>query len=408
VRPPPSAFTSFGPGLQGGWSAGLDACFGVMEADLVGGGRTYGVFKAGATPATGVALKVGDVLTKIDGIDPKAWVDANYASSASAMPNDPDADWAWSASDLAALITARAKNFTVTRCASATSCTGADRQDLTVDVGATLFGQITSGGSHISDYFMCSSRFHDSVDSVTEDPTGQEDVVNVQTKNGVVYAQFDGFMGTTWQTTMTDLFTPKPTAVVMDARVGHGGVADNVSWLLDLTRGASEPVGVLSVIRGGWDDPDPSDLFATYGGCVAGGTNTDGLACMGAWGFFAQQTDPAGASSKIAWLNTADVSANDFMPRLLQGRSNLRIFGPTRTSGAFGAITDLPAQFPGWMGGSMQYQDSRFGAAIDALPGGRWESGHGVDPDVLVAQKMSDALVDKDTILETARAWLSE
>ena len=94
---PPSFFTFFGPGLEASWSAGLDACFGVVEKDLLGGGRGWAVFQAGTAPATGVALKVGDVLTKIDGLDPKAWVDAVYPTVASHYPNDPDADWSWGA-----------------------------------------------------------------------------------------------------------------------------------------------------------------------------------------------------------------------------------------------------------------------------------------------------------------------
>ena len=34
-------------------------------------------------------------------------------------------------------------------------------------------------------------------------------------------------------------------------------------------------------------------------------------------------------------------------------------------SGAFGAITSFASFMPGWGGGSLQYQDSKFGAAYD-------------------------------------------
>jgi hypothetical protein len=413
---PPASFTFFGPGLQGGWSAGLDACFGVVEKDLLGGGRGFGVFQAGTAPATGVALKVGDVVTKIDGLDPKAWVDAVYPRVAAEMPNDPDADWSWAATDLAAMITARAKNLTVTRCASATACAGADRKELTIDVGDTLFQQETTGGLHVTDYSICSPRFHDSVDTLTDSTQG-ENPIDVQTKAGVVYAQFDGFVGIPqnlatdpadpWKVSMQSLFEAKPAKVVMDARQGYGGYSDNIQLLLDLTRGTAEPIGAFDVIRGGWDDADPTGVFAAFEKCDG---NSSSIACVlgTADVMFTSQVAPPGAASKIAWLNTADVSANDYAPRLLKGRTNLRVFGPTNTSGAYGAITYLPTLIPGWMGGSVQYTDTRFGATLADVPGARWESSHGVAPDVVVAQTVSDLLSNRDTILEAANKWLAE
>lgn len=411
---PPAAFTFFGPGLQGGWSAGLDACFGVVEKDLLGGGRGFGVFQAGTAPATGVALKVGDVVTKIDGLDPKAWVDAVYPRVASVMPNDPDADWSWAATELADMITSRAKNLTVVRCASATACTGADRKEITVDVGETLFQQETSGGLHVTDYSICSPRFHDSVDTLSGSTQG-ENPIDVQTKAGVVYAQFDGFVGVPqssasdppdpWKTSMQSLFDGKPTKLVMDARQGNGGYSDNIQLLLDLTRGTAEPIGGFDVIRSGWEDPDPASMFDAYKQCDG---TSGSLTCFSAEIMFTSEADPPGAASKIAWLNTADVSANDYAPRLLKGRTNLRVFGPTHTSGAYGAITSLGAFFPGWQGGSIQYTDTRFAATLAEIPAARWESSHGVAPDVVVAQTVSDLLLNRDTILDAANKWLAE
>jgi hypothetical protein len=190
----------------------------------------------------------------------------------------------------------------------------------------------------------------------------------------------------------------------MDTRQGNGGYGQNVEHLLSLLRGRDERIGFITVVNGTYDDPSPANLFTTYEKCV--GSDYFGFSCFGAWGFFADLEAPPGAKTKLAWVNTLDVSANDYMPRLLRGRTALKIFGPHATAGAFGAVTQFSPFMPGWGGGSIQYQDSRFGKTYAELPSARWESGHGVEPDIVVAQKVSDALAGCDTILEAARAWL--
>ena len=95
------------------------------------------------------------------------------------------------------------------------------------------------------------------------------------------------------------------------------------------------------------------------------------------------------------------------MPKLLKGRTNIKIFAPHPTSGAFGAVIGLPSLWTGWSGGSIQIQDTRFGANITEATSARWESGHGVEPDIVVAEKLSDAISGVDTILQTATDWLA-
>lgn len=407
---PPASFSAFAPQAQEGWSAGLHACFGVVEKDLLGGGRGFAVFRAGDAPATRVKLKVGDVVTKIDGMDPKSWVDLVYPRVAPELPNDADADWSWAAQTLSAMVTKRAKTLTLARCASATACNGTDRQELTVPVADVLFPQEAAGGLDVTDYFECSPRFHDAVDAPSSGANGNTPV-DAQSKGGITYVQFDGFVSdpasatNDWSAKMSDVFFARPTSVVMDARLGQGGSSDNIAALVDLTRGSAEPIGAFDVIRGGWDDADPSGIFDAFASCTSG---SGSLACWSAEILLANAADPPGGATKIAWLNTADVSANDFTPRMLQGRSKVRIFGPTHSSGAYGAITSLPGFLPGWMGGSVQYTDTRFAPTMAAMKTARWESGHGVVPEQSVAETVSDLLRDRDTILEAAAQWLSE
>ncbi|MBK7396577.1 MAG: hypothetical protein IPJ34_09835 [Myxococcales bacterium] len=405
---PTSQVTLFSPMVPFGWSAGLHACFGTMEKDLMGGGQVFGVFSAGASPATGVPLKVGDVLVSIDGQDAKTWAEKHMPTLGRTATNDPLGAFSGYADDLAYAITQRANTIKVARCTSSTKCTGDDKKELTIEVASKMYGAITTTGDWPApDYFGCSPRFTPSVSKLDEGTRG-EDTVTAETKDGVVHVQFDGFSGpTVWKDKFTTIFDAKPGKVIMDARQGNGGTGDNVQTMLDLLRGSAEPIGFMTVMNGSWHEPSPTDLFTRYEPCMDGGSG--GVwTCFGAWGFFANVAAPAGAGSRIAWLNSIDVSANDYMPKLLQGRTKFRIFAPHPTSGAFGAITSFSSIMPGLSGSSLQFQDSRFGAKFEDLPGLPWESGKGVAPDQVVAQKQSDALDGKDTMLTAARAWLAE
>lgn len=404
---PPGGFGPFSPTLFFGWSGGLSACFGVVEKDIAGGGLGFGVFHTGKKPITGVELKPGDMLVSIDGKDPKAWADEVIPGINRTAANDPKSDLGNYAELMSVAITARAKQIKIARCASSTACTGSDRTEITIEIAYKMFDHfLASGGWGDIEFFGCSPRFRDSVDSF-DDPASGEDTITPRTVDGIVNVQFDGFSGQDgWQGKMSGIFDPKPAMVLMDARQGNGGYGNNVQHLLGLLRGKDQPIGFISVVNGTYDEPTPSTLFTTYEKCVNGGESGFGFGCFGAWGFFSDYDTPSGANTRIAWLNTVDVSANDYMPRLLQGRTKFRIFAPHATSGAFGAITSFASFMPGYSGGSLQYQDSRFGKTYADFATARWESGNGVEPDQVIAQKVSDAIEGKDTMLTVARAWL--
>ncbi len=408
----PSNFTNFAPQVQQGTSSVMGACFGVVEKDLMGGGLGFAVFRAGENPTSGTPLQRGDVLVAIDGQDPKAWVDEVWPRYATTLPNDPRADWGGVAGDLSTLIASRASTVTLERCASASSCDPATRQSITIDIAKIVYEVLTSptppqGGAR----FACSQRFSNSVSVEAPGGLGEDPVLTAKGAGGETRVQFDGFVGQgQWEQSMTTVFSSGASAVLMDARMGHGGYYTTVEHLFHLLRGTSEPIGVFSVGRGTYDMTDPPSLLGRLASCVGSGSfGTDFWSCYAgnANGFFAQQASPPGAATKIAWLNTRDVSANDFMPRLLKGRTGFRIFAPHPTSGAFGAVVQLPSVASGWSGASIQIQDARFAPSIDDVSEVRWESGHGVEPDVVVVQKLSDALAGVDTIVQAATAWLA-
>lgn len=410
----PANYSVFAPQAGRGSSSLLGACFGVVEKDLLGGGYGYAVFRSIDKPATGIALKRGDVLFAIDGQDPKQWVDEVFPQVATTLPNDPASDWGNSANALSRLIATRASTITLLRCATGSSCSGADRQTISIDVASAAYKSLTQPAPTSTDdvpaSFGCTQRFTDAVKPGSNQGWNGEDRVDVATGDiGETRVQFDGFVGQKkWEGAMTNVFSGGPARVLMDTRMGHGGYGSAVEHLFNLLRGSSEPMGMLSVGRGTYDLTDPPWLVSRLRSCTD--QRGDFWSCFqggNAYGFFAAKTAPGGAS-RIAWVNTYDVSANDFMPKLLKGRTNIRIFGPHPTSGAFGAIMSLPALWTGYSGGSLQYQDTRFAPSTADLSTARWESGHGVEPDAVVAEKLSDALNGIDTLLVTATAWLAE
>ncbi len=408
----PASYGPFQPQVDHGTSSVLGACFGVVKKDLLDGNYGYAVFRSIDNPITGVALKRGDVLFAIDGMDPKGWVDEVFPQVATTLPNDPASDWGNSANSLSRLIATRASNVTFVRCASGSSCSGADRQTFTVDVASAAFKAITAPPSDTSTQprsFGCSQRFTDSVKASAQSFGGEDRVDTATGDVGETRAQFDGFVGDKkWQGSMSAIFGGSPARVMMDARMGHGGYYTTVEYLFNLLRGGSEPMGVLSMGRGTYDLVDPPWLLPRLGKCTSQTADFWGCFQGNANGFFAKAGTPPGASTRIAWLNTYDVSANDFMPRLLKGRSNIKIFAPHPTAGAFGAISGLPPLWTGMSGGSMQVQDARFAPNLGTAATVRWESSHGVEPDVIVAEKLSDALNGIDTIIVAASAWLAE
>jgi hypothetical protein len=407
----PGTFSSFSPQIAHGSSSALGACFGVVEKDIAGGGLGYAVFRAADGPITGVALKRGDLLFSIDGRDPKEWVDDVWPRYATTLPNDPASDWGNSANDLSRLIAMRASTVTFVRCASSSACTGDARELITIDVATPAFKAVLGDLKNAPRGFGCTQRFTETVTAAAPQGNGEDPVRTATGPIGETRVSFDGFVGqTTWKSTFTGIFAARPEKVLVDARMGHGGYYDAVEHLFNLLRGTSEPMGVLSMGRGTYDLADPPWLLPRLGKCSTEATsNGDVWSCFqgNANGFYASQTNPPGAASRIAWLNTYDVSANDFMPRLLKGRSGFRIFAPHPTSGAFGAITELPAVLTGWSGGSLQVQDARFSSDLGGAAQARWESGHGVVPDVVVAQKLSHAIDGIDTLVDAASQWLA-
>lgn len=405
----PSAGLFF-PVAFGGGTATTGACFGPGQHDLLEG-KPLGYVVYGATKSpVGVDLAVGDALTAIDGVPPLEWVKREWVPRAGSPPNDPAADLGWSAQGLSWMLEKRAHTLQITRCAAADRCTGTDKQVFEVNVADPMYEKVKGTGSlgSLPGYFWCSVRFRNALDKFAPGVSGENTVSGQIVRGDVLAVQFDGTYGLEqWSPSMRKLFegTP-PTKVLFDTRQGNGGHGFNSETVVDLLRPASQPIAQLLLPSAGWDGSGTikSQLNA-YDPCISGGTGSS-YTCLFGDHYLAKEKAPPGASARVAFLDLADVSANDFLARLVKGRTNLKIYG-LPTSGAFGSISGVPPMLVGWGGGSIQMQDSLFAGDVGAWTATAFESGKGVPPDVVGAQKMSDALRGRDTLLEAAHAWLA-
>jgi hypothetical protein len=413
----PGYGTYFFEGLSssGSYSSLLDICFGLADDDLPGGtGKpVYAVFWMATNSAVGSALGgdllPGDMLTEIDGVAPDAWLDTVGIRFREKLPNDPTSEPAGRALLLASALAKYASTAVFSSCTAAGACT-----TKTLEVGDITYEMLTGAkyGTATRDSRLCSGRFSDSVPSWT--PADDElayDVPEVASAGGITSVEFDGFQGEydngspsdpyhAWATPMEDALTSGQN-VLFDARLGHGGLFVLGKYLVHEIRGTASPYFAFAMPRGTWDDIDPSWLFDAslsdapdMCGWTGGQIDAPTL------------TSPPGAAVKIAWVNARDLSMNDIVPRDLLGAPNFRVFGPHPTSGAYGEIAEIPAYVAGWLPGSIQVLDTRFGSSFTTAVAAPWGSGTGVSPDQVVLQNASDILNGTDTVLAAARAWL--
>jgi hypothetical protein len=383
-------------------SGGLDACFGVVQNDLPGGDSAlhYAVFATGGHSALTETVSVGDLLTAIDGGDPDAWLSSALARFALYLPNDPSADPSHRAIYLGSLVSHHASTIELSHCAPA-GCAA----PVTIPIGAEIFAKYTATSGIPGYSLTCTPRFLPAVASATD--TGS-DKVFVETQGALSKVQFDGFEpdpsteDQAWKTPFQQALASAN--VLVDARYGHGGQFALGTWLASQIRGADQPVAWLALPRADADSVDaPWLLGSGWDACLLS-ANAPSNACY--WGGHYFEASGTSTAAKIAWIDSWDVSMNDFLPRTLKGATDVRIFGPHPSFGAYGVISSLAPMAGNWTFGSIQVLDTRFGATFDDAVSQPWASGKGVAPDQVVVQKLSDLVAGQDTLVNAALTWL--
>ncbi len=253
--PAASAETPFLP-LRKYTSGPLNVCFGPTANDFAGGAMSYVLWAKG--PAAPAALQVGDLVTAIDGLDPKTWVDAVYPLYAGSLPVDPSADWAPSARDLATLVAGRAKTLSLSRCTSGGVCTA--QPDFDVATFALAAAEADPD-------LYCSPRFQPTLGGNLYDSEGGELVLSgpLGSDGGTLAIEFDGFFPTSvsvWKAQLDAALTPHHDGLLMDAREGFGGLNALGNYMLQQLRGTDSPAALALAARGTISDPDAASLFS--------------------------------------------------------------------------------------------------------------------------------------------------
>lgn len=387
-------------------SSGIDVCFGLVQNDFDHDpALRHAVFGVGGHGALAEPLAVGDLLTAVDGRDPTAWVESVAGRYLPNLPNDPASDPALASVALSSLITRHASTIALRHCTAA-GCGDAQ----TVPVGEEMYARVTQRGGFDGDSLPCTGRFQPAVEGartiddqqvyVGDDPTGP-----------ITDVQFDGFSPGA-ASTLDRWVLPFSRAVqaerlLVDARFGTGGLFSLGFTVFHQLRGASDPSFGLFLPRGAVDDVDPPWLLGeAWFDCPARPAN-DACRWSGSDVVSTRQSVARPSTARTAWLVSYDVSMNDIVPRLLQGRTDFRIFGPHPTVGAYGARSGVPPIVVSWGVGSLQALDARFASTAAGAVAAPWASGTGVAPDEVVVQQLSDAVQGRDTILAAARRWLA-
>jgi hypothetical protein len=244
------------PIMAGVSSSTLGACAGFGELDLLEDPehRTqmlgFLIYEVAPTSVVGATLKVGDAITAIDGIDPLTWVRSVYLTYATGVPSDPGADLAWAAASVAWMISHRASTLEVTRCASATECTGSNRSVLQIDVAGpawrNLQGTGLLGNEQDPNLLGCTERFRNALTNLPTSTSGSDTVTTQTIWGDVLGVQFDGTLAdfAAWEGSFLAAFSanPSPTKILFDVRQGNGGYA-----------------GQRRAHRGGNSRPEPAD-----------------------------------------------------------------------------------------------------------------------------------------------------
>jgi len=370
----------------------LNACFGIVEKNLSGGGRGYGVYRT----AEGSPLRVGDVIDTVDGEPIDAWI-ARFAAEHALLAADPDSDRPYIASSLHMVVMRYAKEASVSRCTGPGACT-----PVTIDV-AMLRKSVEKIAA-----MECSPRFQLAVDVPTgTNPDAYESAISQTSAiDGSVSLHTNGEPpdDASWNTIVRNAFESGTDKLLVDKRRGDGGGGYALEmWASYLRRGPSFGLFFVPRIDHTQIDGPPGFLADLLGTCS--GKATGGKCALAQLETYVAKA--GGLPARTAWLTVLDGSASDMSTYFAKGAAGVRVFGPNRTLGLFGGLGVMGSFLPGWTGGYVQLGDVRSGATNAERVSGTWHSGRGVEPDELVVQTQSDLVAGKDTMLERARAWLA-
>lgn len=395
---------------------GIGMCLHLGEADRLPEAAQWParrlpmVFYADRQGRASSGLERGDVLTTVDDLPVELWTE--LAGPRLQHFGSPLARAVAIAPDVAAAAARAGARLGFSRCPAAIArlraCKAEEVVKVSVDFYA-LFGEgLWEAGDTTAwtdDEFRCDFRFNRLGGEV---PTGDHDWVKkgddgpirILEANGVPYPDWPP----EWGATVRGALAPDAGYYVIDERVGYGGTFYGVDAICAPFSNPADPVITETVAA--LDGPLDDEALSAMEACYAGSSGYEGCGSYVRYveGDF-ESTGGTLATKKAAVLMSFDVSGNDWVTKLAKSRPGLtRIFGPTNTFGGFGFVNSMASYLGELTGGSGQVADSLIYRGVRTSLA--FESGPGVEPDVVVFQTQSDAVQGKDTLYERAKEWL--
>lgn len=361
-------------------------------------------------------LRPGDVLVAIDGSPVEAWMQRYDAELP--FSGDRRVQRVAETQLLPSRLAQRGAVLTFSRCENVDGCALGEEQTIEVDFGS-LSGSLWTDQvpSWRSLQPICDGRF----ERIEADDLAAMGHVASSTSSDFTLLQFNATLGdsfgdyTQWRNEIDRALASGPDRVILDSRRGDGGSFQGLHYLTSFFfESGREPV--TAIFPWLFDRRDDPLLTAELTDCASSGLSGV-FGCGGAlWVTRAEVAPEAPASgvlrsSRVALLTGLDVSGNDWFADHVRRRrpatdGTTRVFGPAPTYGAFGEVVDLPLWSMGYAPPSLQITGGlvAFGPA-DPLDD--FLDGRGVEPDAVVHQKQSDALLGLDTQKMEAIKWLT-
>ncbi|MBX2810482.1 MAG: hypothetical protein KTR25_01675 [Myxococcales bacterium] len=385
------------------------ACIHLGEVDLLSEEPSQGylVYRTDDQHPVGKLLLPGDVLIEIDNLPIDDWL--QLASRDLRYSGDSRGRKFILAPQLLVAALQSGSLLSFKRCPIPSGCTEDDTETIIIDTSEHI-ASLREGqrpGWFTSSSLRCDFRFASSISQNANNHTGIAGPGRVQAadEDNIRTLLINDLLATgEWLEDLNRALTDIPTNVILDQRSGRGGSLSGVLRISApfMSRGFQPQVHIIPWII----EPEfqPQD-FDTLLQCA-----TEPVAQCGNYIQFTFQ-DPIiearSPSTKMAILNGLDVSANDYLTKLLKARTtgNTRVFGAVPTYGAFGPIYQLPRLINEDSGGSIQLQDTLFHSTAKSSPLD-FLTGRGIEPDEVILQRQSDALSNNDTLVQAARNWL--
>lgn len=406
ASPPVTTFRP--PGTNGG------VCVHIGQADIAPRqGERPMVFSVAAGTPFADRLQPGDILAEIDGLEPDDW--APLARRYSRYSGDPSSRAFVTAPELFEAALLSGSTVTFERCtvtAEGRRCGPATVQRFDLDLASYTAGVFNERPAEwLQRGFQCDFRVNSAVPG-----SGDHDYTyaGVATQGGVRMLQINGVPqfgmqgGEAWFDAITNALGDGPDRVLLDHRLGSGGGIEAVDHLASYLVSTRDVYGMHLLPQ--LDREMTRVLRQHLLTCSRANGFTRACGSFIEWplgGF--SFSSPVARTARVAVLTGSDVSGNDFLTRLLTERSQgeTRVFGGVRTYGAFGVVWQRPAFLGEIAGGTFQVHDTVFLEDRDD-DNQDFTTGRGVAPDEVVLQSQRDAVLGVDTVLEAARAWVTQ